>query len=528
MKNLIKFIINREFYIIFFSIPSLIVGWLGFDRPYHSSPDQDFLWVSQSIRLFQGLGPSYADHPGAYWPVSFLVKFFIFSRNSVSEFIFNYGALPVEIIEKVIYLSRIENTLITGTLPLIFFLLLKELKVEKKTIILTTYTLCLSNAILNLVSDIRHENIGIFFMFLYLLFTSKELNKSKNIFFLNLNAIINSLFFYASIFSKQQILLLSPLIFLFILFVIKIKDQEYYEKLKTFFRRKNISNILLLFFLSGIPWIIISMEEFYKFGTTFFVNLPFWSFINTGLILSMMISAKEKIKKSVFIKYLLVLTTIQILVFEVIAPNVWRRSITAFPSFLFPFSSLSDGNINLFIRVKDFVIFTKEYSTSLSWPSNLGFLIIIILVIYFTIRFFVVFINRGDFSLLEYSIFSVLTLTGILSLRQQNFYQIYFFIPILILLSLGYSNNFFKKDNNKEVFLINNFLFLITSILLLSFSIKSTINIFNLNKFVSLPQSRELLCNPQTLDYSLKNTPAGTCDFFEKESNKKNKFNSWH
>ena len=141
MKNLIKFIIFRELYIIFFTIPSLIVGWLGFNRPYYSTPDQDFLWVSQSIRLFQGLGPSYADHPGAYWPVSFLVKFFIFSRNSVSEFIDNYGALPVEIIDKVIHLSRIENTLITGSLPLLFFLLLKELKVEKKTIILTTYTL---------------------------------------------------------------------------------------------------------------------------------------------------------------------------------------------------------------------------------------------------------------------------------------------------------------------------------------------------------------------------------------------------
>ena len=38
---------------------------------------------------------------------------------------------------------------------------------------------------------------------------------------------------------------------------------------------------------------------------------------------------------------------IQILVFEIFSPNVWRRSITAFPSFLFPFSSFSDENINI-------------------------------------------------------------------------------------------------------------------------------------------------------------------------------------
>ena len=123
MKNLNKFILKREFYILFFAIPSLLVGWLGLNRPYFSTPDQDFLWVSQSIRLFKGLGPSYADHPGAYWPLSFLVKFFIFSKSLVSEFIDQHGAISEEIIDKIIHLSRIENALITASLPLIFFLL---------------------------------------------------------------------------------------------------------------------------------------------------------------------------------------------------------------------------------------------------------------------------------------------------------------------------------------------------------------------------------------------------------------------
>ena len=70
---MIQYKLKKEFYIFTFAIPSLIVGWLGLNRPYYSTPDQDFLWVSQSIRLLKGLGPSYADHPGAYWPVSFLI-----------------------------------------------------------------------------------------------------------------------------------------------------------------------------------------------------------------------------------------------------------------------------------------------------------------------------------------------------------------------------------------------------------------------------------------------------------------------
>ena len=527
MKNLIKYIIKREFYIFLFAIPSLIVGWLGFNRPYYNTPDQDFIWVSQSIRLFNGLGPSYADHPGAYWPVSFLVKFFIFSRNSIYEFIDQYGAVSEELIDKIIHISRIENTLITATLPLLFFLLLKELEVNKKLIILITYILCLSSANLNLVSDIRHESIGLFFMFLYLLLTNKELNKHRNIHLLNFNAIINTLFFYASIFCKQQILLLYPLIFIFILNSLKIKDLEYYKKLKLFIKRKNISNLFLLFFLSGIPWIIISIEEFYKFGFLYFINLPFWSFINTGLIFLMIISAKEEIKKSVFLKYLSVLTAIQILIFEILAPNLWRRSITAFPSFLFQFTSLSDGNFNLLTRAKDFIIFTKEFSASLSWPGNVVFLITFLLIIYFIKKFLRLFINKKDFSLFDYSVLSLIIIIGLLSLRQQIFYQIYLFAPILILLSLGYKNNFLKNFSINERIEINNFLFLTSSILLISFGIKSTINIFNLNKFVSIPQSQEILCNSQTLDFSLKNTPVSNCKEFEKESYKKNKFNSW-
>ena len=527
MKNLIKFFIHKEFFILFFAIPSLIVGWLGFSRPYYSTPDQDLLWVSQSIRLLKGLGPSYADHPGAYWPVSFLLKFFIFSRNSISEFIDQYGAVSEEIIAKIIHLSRIENTLITASLPLIFFLILKELEVNKNTILLTTYTLCLSSATLNLVSDIRHENIGIFLMFLYLLLTCKELNKNRNIGLLNFNAILNTLFFFASIFCKQQILLLYPLIFLLILAFIKVKDNIYYEELKSLLKRKNISTLLILFFLSGTPWIILSIEEFHMFGAIYLVNLPFWSFINTGLIFSIMISAKERIIKSIFLKYLFVLVPIQILVFQIFAPDVWRRSVTAFPSILFKFTSLYEGNINLFIRLKDFLIFIKKYSTSLSWPSNFVIVIILILIVYFFKRLFNFFANKGEFSLLDYSFFILLILSVILSLRQQPFYQIYFFIPTLIFLSLGYSKNFLLKHNIKEKFLINDFLSLTTSILLLSFCIKSTFNVFNLSKFVSLPQNLELLCAPQTLDYSLKNTPVGNCNEFEKESNEKRKFNSW-
>lgn len=518
MKNIIKNLIKRELYIYYFSIPSLIVGWLGLKRIYYSTPDQDFIWIIQSIRFLKGVGPSYNDHPGAYWPLSFLIKFYFLSRNLVFDFIDQYGAVSEEIIKKIISFSRVENCLITASLPLLFFILLKELGIERRIIIISTYCLCLSSAILNLVSDIRHENIGIFFMFLYLIFTSKDLNKGNNLYILKLKSITNTLFFYASIFCKQQILLISPLIFLFIFYVLKIKDFDYFNKFKSFIKRKNFLNLISLFIISGLPWIIISIEEFYQFGALFFLNLPFWCFINTGLILTMMVSTKEKICTSLFLKYLLILTPIQIIVFEIIAPNIWRRSVTAFPAFLFQFTSINSKNFNLLGYISDYINFIQKLSNSLSWPNSIGSLIFLFLVAFFILRLLnTIFFKRTFLKLEDFYFFGLLIISVIFSLRQQKFYHIYIFIPILIMLSIRLDNNNLLKYRTTGI----DLLALISSIILLSFTIKSTINLFYLNKFVTNAQSQELMCEPQTLDFSLKHTPAGNCYNFEVEAYKK-------
>ena len=134
MKNFINNLIKRELYIYYFSIPSLIVGWLGLKRTYYSSPDQDFIWIIQSIRFLKGVGPSYNDHPGAYWPLSFLIKFYFLSRNLVFDFIDQYGAVSEEIIKKIISISRVENCLISASLPLLFFIDYKRLQITIKRV----------------------------------------------------------------------------------------------------------------------------------------------------------------------------------------------------------------------------------------------------------------------------------------------------------------------------------------------------------------------------------------------------------
>ena len=112
------------------------------------------------------------------------------------------------------------------------------------------------------------------------------------------------------------------------------------------------------------------------------MNLPFWCFINTGLILTMMVSTKEKICASLFLKNLLILTPIQIIVFEIIAPNIWRRSIV----FLFQFTSINSKNFNLLAYISDYINFIQKLSNSLSWPNSIGSLIFLFLVSFFILR----------------------------------------------------------------------------------------------------------------------------------------------
>ena len=101
-KNIRIFLI-----ILFLLVPSLVVGIIGISRDYFAVPDQDLLWVNESFRIFQGFGPSYADHPGIYWPLSFLLKIHIFSIFQPFEIINKNGGASIEAIKNLIFFSRI-------------------------------------------------------------------------------------------------------------------------------------------------------------------------------------------------------------------------------------------------------------------------------------------------------------------------------------------------------------------------------------------------------------------------------------
>tara|TARA_A100001035_G_C27763990_1_gene492680 strand:+ start:297 stop:1865 length:1569 start_codon:yes stop_codon:yes gene_type:complete len=520
-------IFNHRFFYIIFLTPSLVVGWLGLNRPYYFRTDQDLLWVLQSMRIYQGLPPTYGDHPGAYWPFSYLIKIYLLSSNKLSSFFDQNGAGSLDLIKQIIYISRVENAIFTAAIGCIFYLFLRELDIQKKIAFISSYCLSLSSAILYMVSDIRHESIGIFFMLLYLLFNIKLLvNKNSNI----VLSLFNIIIFYISIFCKQQILLIYPLIFLCNIYILKIKNFQYYKNLLQIIERKNFYILFLALILSGLPWILISTEEINKFGIPFLINFPFWCFLNAGLIIGTICVLKEKINFNNFIKYNFILLFLQFFIFEILSPNIWRRAITSFPSYLFLFSSVLNEKLNLFNRYYDLISYIRISFDSILWPSSLGILFFTLIVIFLIQRFYYFIKNKKNLLLLDYSLFFTLILICIFSLRPQPFYQIYYLIPILVLISLALNSKSpisYDKKNHLD-YLSNRFLFLISITLLVSLTIKSTGNLFNFNEFVTSRQNESLLCDPQTIDFTMRNTIIGNCENFEKESINKIRFDSWH
>ena len=57
---------NLNWFLVLGFLCPLVVSILAIDRPYDSVPDQDLLWLSESLRLFRAAPPTFLDHLDSY------------------------------------------------------------------------------------------------------------------------------------------------------------------------------------------------------------------------------------------------------------------------------------------------------------------------------------------------------------------------------------------------------------------------------------------------------------------------------
>ena len=91
------------------------VGVMGIERPYDAIPDQDLLWASEALRLLRGVAPSYADHPGALWTLTYIFNIKIAQLFHNGTTLDQSGSITKDGISHIITLARIENAFLAGT-----------------------------------------------------------------------------------------------------------------------------------------------------------------------------------------------------------------------------------------------------------------------------------------------------------------------------------------------------------------------------------------------------------------------------
>ncbi|WP_338440935.1 hypothetical protein VZG28_08135 [Synechococcus elongatus IITB4] len=508
-------------------IPSIFVGLTGLDRPYDAIPDQDMLWLSEALRLTRGVAPSYADHPGFFWSLIYKLNMYIFATCSNLTLVDNLGRILPENIDDLIRIARVENALLCGFCASLMYPLSRALRIRSFFSIIVALTTAFSSAVLVSVSEIRHEIISVIFMQLFILLVGLSSALKKKYLKFSL-VLVGVLFFFMGALSKQQVLICSPLIFLSTLSI-----SNFHVLLSTIRSNLGLSYVsrLMLLLLASIPWLISAVPAINL--NYLIINLPFWIFINTGLALCVFFSLGLSGRGNLFFSLIFV-GLLEIITFKLSIPSLWRQGVTGFPSWMlnFAFPDWIFHHINDDVAASGVVEGFYFYIQNLFKPFILS--AIALLCIGTSSLFFLItnldlsdLFSNATKKAIYVSWILILMIIFACSLRITSRYEIYFFTPLIItaMLCIEYWLRFSTAGLKNGLKAVLGFCSLI---LIMSASIRSGLNSFNLSVFVNQEQPRFFVCAPQHMDKSMQLTSAGRCEGFEITSLRKNHFDNWN
>jgi len=493
---------------VFFAIAiPLALALMGLNRPYDAIPDQDLLWASEALRLHSGRGPSYADHPGIYWTLSYLLKLIHLPKIGIN-FLNGNGYLTPDGAKSLIQISRIENGILCGLCSVSFIPIMRCLSISRKLTLAGIFMLTCSTGLLTAVSEIRNEMTSTLLMTIYInlnLLASQLKNNSKspipNPASIGL-ALIAIPCFFAAAFCKQQVLLATPLIFAAALAANKGSLQAITTSLS-----KQPRLAWLAFLLIGLlPWLLSATPDIDL------INAPFWIGINLGLWITLSAtSSLPQTGKNLWQLGGFVAVT-EIVVMKFLVFNWWRQAITGFPSWMF-------SNANHKDQMRQGVTALLNYCADIFSSGTLG-IALITLVFLLLIRDLFIPKSRQQ----AISKLFILTSSSALLLastaRYAVRYELYFMPPLMIgLMAIA---------GKREDQINSHSLSRLTSFALIGLiSLHSLTNSLKLPAFVNKGQPRSFLCFGQHMDHLMKLTSAGSCPNFAEASADKNGFDPY-
>ena len=502
-------------------IPSCVVGFLGLSRPYDAIPDQDLLWASEALRLIRGVAPSYADHPGVFWTLVYRFNIEALQTFASSPILGSTGSITPGDLDLVIKAARIQNAFLCGICAYLVFPVSQILGTHRLIAASLAIICSLSSATLIGVSEIRHETISAVFLLLTITTFNKALQQKRKATRRLLASSTIALFLCAA-FSKNQSLLLTPLVWLAIA-AIGWKLSEIRHSIKHLLRQFRAKGILVFAIASCLPWLISSYPDIDL------INLPFWVVINSGLACILSVGWNNRADPRMIYKALAGLGAAEIILFRALSPQWWRQGVTGFPSWMFRYANAAENaNINIANHTQQGIgqYFGNLFTPQVAAQATFFALTVtsMIVVAYFIARH-----SAANITLLAQAC-SWAGCTFILLSCSQRIaprYEIYIFIPIMISAGISLQKIIPRPSMVAIPQVTSRALSICAAILITTGALRSASNIPNLRAFVNQGQSREVLCIGHHMDRTMHLTSAGQCEVFPKGSFDKNIYDSW-
>jgi hypothetical protein len=503
-------------------LPALVVGIFSLERPVLvMGSDQDLMWASEAMRLLRGAGPSYADHPGAFWGVTYAVTIKALSVLTPYSIIKD-GNLTAKGLELLILAIRIESSVLAGLAGYMCSQILSNLRTQELIVLGVTFLIASSSPILFSATAIRHEVISMILLMgscvtMQALFANEKTSARAT------KAISSVLLIFLASFSKQQSLIALPF-FAWIALITNrldhpIETRLWLEKLRKL-KSKGWGIVLTS---CGIIWLISATPDIDL------INLPFWMAIN--FLLFSIISAafvQEQTHKAIS-KAILALALLEILLTRIISSNWWRQAVTGFPSWLLMFN---DHSQKISANKPSPLEGLAHYFESIFAFPKLAILASCITVGLSVILYVDarkkntagITIPANNFKSAPGWIITAIV-TGICLARINLPYTIYFLpcIAICCCISLkeaNCSNKGFTAMGRRAVGAMSVFLLSVGFV-------RSAQNLTTLHQISQSGLPKESICMGHNMDPSMRFTPVGQCPDFQNQSRQKEIFDPW-
>jgi hypothetical protein len=508
--------------------PALLVGLGSIPRPaVLMGSDQDLLWASEALRLLRGLGPSYADHPGAFWTLLYAFNIKTLSWVSPQPLLDAAGRISPTGLNAVVQVARLESALVAGLTGYLCYWIAIGLGVRKPLALLCTAAIGCSKPVLMAATSVRHELVSM----VLLLGATCLLQRlapcqpqARPRFLLSIGTV---LLVYAAAFSKQQALIVWPLGFWMGLQPVLQSHPGAIQGWLTAWKQRRRSTGLLLAGGCGLAWVLCAIPDLDL------INLPVWTTINLSFVVILMLGRNHGQRKTDWVPCLLWVIALGLLITKGIAPNWWRQAVTGFPSWMLMFGrqqqSLQEHGADLLQGLQDYAegLFVLPQLAL----SSLGVIALVAVILCITepAKTSEQPINRNQ-TWLGIGVAWILAIAVLLicSARVNQPYTVYFFPPFMLIATWSVHSAMPWPPSAHSRRWESGCITAGAIVLLATGSLASFENLWHLNRYSQAALPETWICTSQNMDRAMGLTAVGRCKSFQQEADKKSIFDDWH